>query len=218
MFDRAGDVIWVPCNQWKCETCQRTLAQQWAKRVRYGIALWPGDAYMWTLTLPGWIDHPALGFRLLPRRWQNLSQTVRRNCEEFHYAAFVELHPYRRNIPHFHIVSLVKAPKRLKDMAVHAGFGHQAKETLISGKQAAYYVTKYASKQGRGMPKGFRRVRTSQGWPKLPEPFIWPEVIYFKAREGLVDYFRRVAGLVYPHCTLRQLEVVWGEAARPANP
>lgn len=192
-FNEIGEVIHIACDQWKCEYCQRVLAWRWAERVRYGIALWPGPAYFWTLTLPGWVKNPSRGYEILPRRWQNLAQTMRRETGEFQYAAFVEAHPHRMEIPHFHVISLRKAPTRLKDMAVTAGFGHQAKELEINGRMAASYVSKYTSKQGRQMPKGFRRVRISQAWPRLPEPLYPIKVLPMKRAEPLDEYIHRVS-------------------------
>jgi hypothetical protein len=199
-FNEIGQVVHIACDQWQCEFCQRVLAWRWAERIRYAIALWGGPTYFWTLTLPGWVDDPAKGYKLIPRRWPTLAQAVRRKTGEFDYAAFVEAHPHRMDIPHFHVISLQKAPTRLKDMAVHAGFGHQAKEVLITGKHAASYVTKYASKQGRSMPKGFRRVRTSQHFPKLPEPCCDLAVYPMAKGESVRHYLARIAG---------KLAVIW---------
>lgn len=191
-FNEIGEIVHIACDQWACDYCGHILAWRWAERVRYGIALWPGQAYFWTLTLPGWVDSPSRGYEILPHRWKILAQTLRREGE-FQYAAFVEAHPHRNEIPHFHIISLMKAPKRLKDMAVSAGFGHQAKEAQINGGTAASYVSKYTSKQGRQMPKGFRRVRISQAWPRLPDPLYPCKVLPMKPREPLEDYLLRVS-------------------------
>ena len=68
-----------------------------------------------------------------------------------------------------------------------------ATEDLIEGWRAAYYVSKYTSKQGREMPKGFRRVRLSQHWPKLPSALYEIPLLPMRNREGLGAYIERIA-------------------------
>lgn len=97
-------------------------------------------------------------------------------------------------MPHFHIISTVKAPKRLKDIAVWSGFGYQAKEKLVTSGEAAWYVAKYASKQSEETPRGFRRVRASQNWTKLPVKDGSSLIVRAKG-EVLADYLWRVSEL-----------------------
>lgn len=193
-FNENGELLTLACDRWDCPYCARVVSWRWAERVRFGIELWrPRSAYFWTLTLPAWVHYPKTGFRILPGLWKNLRQQVRRRLGDWPYCAFVECHPHRALIPHFHIISLRWEPYRLKDMAVRAGFGHQAWSAQITSKGAATYVTKYCSKQGYEMPKGFRRVRISYDWPKLPEPGYEFQVLYKKPRESVKAYVRRVA-------------------------
>ncbi len=191
-FNTAGEIVVLPCNQWKCPYCQKILAWQWASRVRYGIALWPLSAYHWTLTVPGEIFTPDYAFEVVTAAWDNLRKHCQRKMPYFHYAAFVELHPNRVGIAHLHIITLHWSIGRLKDMAHHAGFGYEADETTVSGSLAAYYVSKYTSKQGKDMPKGYRRVRLSQSWPKLPSLPSDTPVLPIRTKESLPEYFLRV--------------------------
>jgi len=101
-------------------------------------------------------------------------------------------HLPKRITLHFHVITLHWSLGRLKDLAAHSGFGNQADETTISGKQGAYYVTKYTSKQGDQMPKGYRRVRLSHGWPALPELPAEIGVLVKAKNEQLPEYFLRV--------------------------
>jgi hypothetical protein len=187
-FNTLGNVVRLPCDQWRCPVCCVHLSRRWARRVRYGIALWPGQARHWVITLPPEIKTSAQGFWLLPKAWNAFRMAIQRSIGEWHYAAFIELHPKRTGIAHVHIVSLQATNGRLKDMAHHAGFGFIASDDLIEGWEAAYYVAKYTSKQGEQMPKGFHRVRLDQQWPVLPEPWNFPLVIPRKAKEPLADY------------------------------
>lgn len=167
---------------------------RWAERIKFGIELAkPYDAYMWTLTLPGFVKSARLGFHLLPNLWDRFRREIHEYYRAWDYAAFVECHPQRGLIPHFHIISLKCAPYRLKDIAVHSGFGFEARQRQITSKGAAGYVTKYCSKQGYAMPRGFRRVRVSRGWPKLPPPDYPYHVYMLNPKESVKAYVRRVA-------------------------
>jgi len=196
MFNANGDVVAVACDRWKCDVCRQTLAYRWGTRVRYGIALHGGPSYHWTLTLPGKIKTSSFAFLVLPGLWDNLRKGLQRSVGTWDYAAFVEIHPHRVGIAHFHIVTFTKSPQRIKDLAHHAGFGYMATEDLIEGWKAAYYVSKYTSKQGTEMPKGFRRVRLSQGWPCLPDALYDVPLYPIAKRETLSEYLHRVSVLV----------------------
>jgi hypothetical protein len=95
-------------------------------------------------------------------------------------------------MPHFHIIGHTKSPIRLKDLAAHHGFGYQAKEVIIQSKQAGLYVAKYASKGDASIPRGFRRVRASQDWQKLPYRPKQAYIVQAKD-ESLVQYLIRVS-------------------------
>lgn len=196
-FTSSGDVVQMPCNLWSCPICSKHIAYRWSLDIRYGLALWkPRPSYFWTLTLPGWVNNPADGYKMLPKKWDAVRKAMQRHQGTWHYAAFVEGHPHRSFIPHFHIISLAKPPYRLKDFAVHCGFGFEAKEIEIDGPHAANYVSKYASKQGTDMPRGFRRVRVSSTWPRLPDPQT-SEILYVMGRaETLTDFLARVSDVV----------------------
>lgn len=196
-FNEDGELIEMACDQWNCVQCSRALAWRWAERVRYGIALWPlRDAYFWTLTLPSWVHYASTGFRILPEMWDRFRREIQKTYPNWQYAAFVECHPHRNFIPHFHIISLSPASKRLKDIAVHAGFGYEVFDVQITSKGAASYVTKYASKQGYEMPRNFRRIRVSHSWPRLPKPAYDKQVYPIQSGESVKRYVARIAVLI----------------------
>jgi len=191
-FNGDGNVVLLACDQWKCESCRIALSYRWGLRVRYGMALWPGECFHVTLTLPGQVKTPAFGFFVLKRAWDNYRKAMQRTVRKFDYAAFVELHPKRLGIAHFHIIALQGCPERINDFAHHAGFGFKATQDPVEGWKAAWYVAKYTSKQGDQMPKGFRRVRLSRRWPKLPDP-IYDVPIYPPAKNEELDrYIQRI--------------------------
>lgn len=191
-FNRHGNIRPIYCGKWACERCSRHNARMWAWRVFIGVENAGGTVWMWTLTMRGSIQTQAYAYKILPKLWDTFRKALQRAFGgAFTYAAFVEGQPKRNHMPHFHIVSYRKAPKRLKDMAVKAGFGHQAKEKPIQSKGAAAYVSKYVTKGDAHMPQGFRRVRTSKDWPKLPpyegEPFLVPG-----RKESSLEFILRV--------------------------
>jgi hypothetical protein len=194
-FNGDGNVQRLGCDQWKCDVCRKYLTWRCAKRVWLGVDAFDGDAYHQFLTLPGKIGSPAFGFWVLKRAWDNYRKSMQRSLGKWGYAAFVELHPRRTGIAHFHIISLAQCPERINDLAAHCGFGWSAHEGIVVGVGAAFEVSKYISKQGAAMPKGFRRVRLSQAWPRLPEPNS-DLVVYAKAKkEGFDHYSHRVHAL-----------------------
>jgi len=190
-FDNEGNLHAVQCGQWSCPTCAKTLSRLWAWRCRLHVEKNGGEAYFWTLTLRGKYRTAAQGYAVLPSLWDNLRKRVQRQFKSWSYCAFVEGQPQRGDMPHFHVISLRKSPQRLKDLAMECGFGYQAKEKLINSAKAANYCAKYASKVNPATPKGFRRVRASRDWTKLPDYEADPLIVLGK-NEFLTDYLLRV--------------------------
>lgn len=192
-FNTDAHLIAVRCGSWYCPHCMKINARHWAWRVNLHLSARHKPAWFWTLTLGRKYKTASDGFRALPGLWDRFRKYMQRlSTGRWEYVAFVEGQPQRGHMPHFHIISLTKEPKRLKDMAVWSGFGYQAKSEKITGAKAAAYVAKYASKQSPLTPKGFRRVRASQGWTKLPPKDSDPLIVRANA-ESLQDYLERVA-------------------------
>jgi len=187
-----GTVVIVFCGKWSCKRCAKVNANLWAWRVRLYIGETGNGAWFWTFTLGSKYRTRKAGYEALPKLWDTLRKELQRRFGKWEYCAFVEGQPKRSGMPHFHVISFIKSPIRIKDMAVHVGFGHQAYEEPVSDKKAGFYVAKYASKSDSHMPGGFRRVRTSRGWPKLP-PYHGTRFIVKSANESLADYLLRVA-------------------------
>lgn len=192
-FNTDAHLIAVRCGSWYCPHCMKTNARHWAWRVNLHITTGKKTAYFWTFTLGRKYKTTAQGFAALPGLWDRLRKYVQRlSPGKWEYVAFVEGQPERGNMPHFHVISLKKSPKRIKDLAVWSGFGYQAYEKKVTSGKAAAYVAKYASKQAAETPRGFRRVRASQGWTKLPQK-DGPGIIVQAAKETLQAYLERVA-------------------------
>jgi len=207
-FDGAGNIVGVPCKKWSCPICQKMNARLWAWRAQLQYDSDDLPWYMITLTLGSTYgnDNPSpaqvrAAYAELKKLWNRLRMAMVREYDkkygwglvDWPYLAFVEGQPKRNGIPHFHIISALPAPFRIKDFAVRCGFGYMADEkVLLSSKRAAAYVAKYASKGAEFIPKDFRRVRASRTWAKLPE--MVGRVLFVKSRtEHLSDYFIRVS-------------------------
>jgi len=199
-FTTKGKIVPVSCGKWSCPVCAKENAMLWAWRCRLQIDNSTDVYYVWTFTLGSKFKLPKQGYAALPKLWDNLRKVVTRWYTKatgdkgfrWVYMAFVEAQPKKRKMPHFHIITNVPAPYRIKDFAVHNGFGHQAIQDEITSKKAAYYVSKYVSKGDPNMPKKFRRVRTSQLWAKLP-PYVGDKLYVRSKKETLTAFLLRVS-------------------------
>ncbi len=182
------------CNQWVCPTCRKRLAHRWALNVYYGSVLMrPNPLYFLTLTMPGWMTDPAQGYKELPKCWDNFRTVMRRSARCSSYAAFAEEQHENRAMVHLHIITRCNLPTRLNDLAVSSGFGPMSANRIVTGIGASYYVSKYATKNLPNAPHGFRRVRISQDWPRLPEPNLPYDYIPREPKESTKTYIARCA-------------------------
>jgi len=198
-FQENGKAVPLLCGKWSCEACRKTLAKQWAWRASLHINNADREAYFWTLTLRAGVRTPYQGFKAIPKAWDSLRKTMQRETGKWSYLAFVECHPKRSHIPHFHVLSLTAAPvvgshrsQPLKDLAYRAGFGYIALEETVASWKAAWYVAKYASKHDPYIPRNFRRCRASRDWAKLPETAFPPYIVKSRS-EHTWEYALRVA-------------------------
>jgi len=197
-FKYDGKITPLWCGKWSCERCRVTNSKLWAWRANLQLEESRKEAYFWSFTLRPNIKTPYQGFRALPKLWDSLRKIMQRKTGKWTYLAFVECHPKRSKIPHFHVISLTECPTLgthikdpIKDLAWLAGFGYQAKDEPIVSGRAGAYVAKYASKHDPAMPRNFRRCRCSRDWAKLPEVELMPYLV--KSRnETLSEFIMRV--------------------------
>lgn len=204
-FDGIGKIQFVKCGQWSCDDCGKHNARLWAWRVRLELTQHEAIWRMWTITLGSKYRTPKKAFADWPKLWNKFRMRIQRHYEKvdgkgwkWTYCAFVEGQQERDGMPHFHIITNIIPPPtyrkgrkkpsyRLKDFAVSCGFGYQAKDRVVESKEAANYVAKYASKGDPNMPKGFRRVRVSQKWAKLPD--YQGKTLLLKSKAESVTHF-----------------------------
>lgn len=166
-------VLFQPrCKLWRCEDCAKINADLWIMRATYATHLLieqgkPLD--MVTITSHERLS-PDQTIRILPHAWDKLRKRASREVGKLDYLAIPERHEDFR--VHIHALVLCQLGKRWwKDNARACGLGYMAEDKPVySAHGAGFYVGKYLTKQLKDScwAKGFRRIRTSQNFPKLP--------------------------------------------------
>ena len=162
------------CAMWSCPECAQINKEMWTWRASLGgrlVAQEYGHIDFLTLT-----SHEKLGAEasvdVWPDAWDKLRLRLRYASDGYEYFAVPERHKSGRLHVHAIIATRADLPKRWwKNAARASGMGYQADlQEVIHEGGVGGYVGKYLAKtlQYSNWKKGFRRVRTSQGWPKLP--------------------------------------------------
>lgn len=175
---KSGKVFPVRCGSWSCPVCAPLNALREAIRCANGIGALrtegtPGKFI--TLTQGSKVKSVRFAYTILPSQWDTLRKKWSRWAKEanvpFDYAAFVEGQSRRSGMPHFHIIATYAPSKEtLRKWAVESGLGYQIDmQDIGPSAGVAWYVSKYSTKSSDAqyMPKGFRRVRYSEEWPKM---------------------------------------------------
>lgn len=135
-------------------------------------AIKPQDSLMSFLTLTSHRDlGPAASTAVFGSAWNNLLRRARHSGSQGQYFMVPERHKDGRL--HAHAIETFNLGTRWwKDNAAEVGLGYIAEEAVArSAAGAAYYAGKYLAKSldVATWPRGWRRVRTSRGWPKAPD-------------------------------------------------
>ena len=113
---------------------------------------------------------PKASVRVFTDAWPKLRKRYRRACPGSHYCLIPERH--QSGTVHAHLLVSAPAGSRFwKDNSAACGMGYIAEESAVdSSARAAWYISKELSKMLGGLPwpLGFRRVRCSRGFPKMP--------------------------------------------------
>lgn len=175
-------VLFQPrCKSWMCAGCAEINKRQWAMRTEHGarvLAKRGLEIQFLTLTSHEKLD-PRETMAVWGDAWKKLrTRAVRAAGAKVEYLMMPEKHKDGRL--HMHAIETANLSTRWwKDNARECGLGYMAEEEEIeSVGGAVFYVTKYVSKslEVEKWPRRWRRVRASQGWPKLPEldrPVQW---------------------------------------------
>lgn len=161
------------CKKWDCPYCGDLRAGKWRYVATFGVNLLlecglPIDFV--TITSHEKLS-PDQALAVLSSAWAKLSTRIRR--EEPIKEYFIITERQRNGKVHLHMVTTAHLSKKWwKDNARECGFGFQSDVREVSSVGGvSKYVTKYLTKAAAdaSWPARFRRVRTSRGWPDLPE-------------------------------------------------
>lgn len=163
------------CKSWKCPYCARRRATAAQIRAVRGVEVLSGTKHVdfVTVTSHERLD-PAATLAVLPLAWNKLNRRLKRAAGDAQYFAVPEQHEDGR----WHLHAIIAADLSLKkkwwkDNARSCGLGYQSdvKEVTSAGGVGGY-VSKYLTKslEYSNLPKYFKHVRSSHGWPKQPVP------------------------------------------------
>lgn len=172
-------IIFQPrCKMWSCPACAIINRDNWSFRAKDAARILIENGYhLHFLTLT---SHPKLDAKqsewVFTRAWKKLSERARYDTDrKFIYLMIPERH--KSGKLHTHAIETSGLGMQWwKDSSAECGLGYMAEEKQIQDvDNTVAYVIKYLNKgmgtAGKQWPKGFRRVRTSQSWPKpLPMP------------------------------------------------
>ena len=162
------------CDSWGCAECAERMRGQWILRAQIGVRQYIGAGQhvdFITITSHEKLPDFASTERVWSQAWPVLYAALKRRSAKFQFFIVPEKHKDGRM--HVHALWTANVTQKwLKDNSRKRGMGHQCKRSPVTDAiMAVRYVGKYVGKSlGEDVPKRFRRVRVSQGWPKVPSP------------------------------------------------
>jgi len=161
------------CKRWDCPHCCFVNKSLWTMRMHHATSeLIQNGQSLSMVTITAHEKHQKnRAIQKFPDQWNKLQNRWRRRCAGRPYYA---LFPEVGHGDHFHCHFITNEPlteRFWKDNARASGMGFMADggDANIPPQAAAGYASKYLTKSFQFQwPKGFRRVRTSQNFPKLP--------------------------------------------------
>lgn len=150
------------------------MRERWILRAQIGVRQYIGAGQhvdFITITSHEKLPDFASTERVWAQAWPALYAAIKRQNSKFQFFIVPEKHKDGRM--HVHALWTANVTQKwLKDNARKRGLGYQAKRKPVTNAlTAVHYVGKYVGKSlGEGVPMRFRRVRVSQGWPKIPVP------------------------------------------------
>lgn len=167
------------CKQWSCPACGEINKALWILRTYHAVEVLAqqtsvtenniaGELSFLTLTSHARTDERG-SVAIFGSAWNKLRGRAAYAASGGQYLMMPERH--KSGKLHVHAIETFNLGTRWwKDNAASCGLGYIAEEEIIQSKYgAANYVNKYLTKsiEHTEWPKHWRRVRTSQNWPKL---------------------------------------------------
>lgn len=174
------------CKLWSCDYCAEINKDYWIHQAARGAIILTSegqDLQFVTLTSRPYAT-PVQSVYFFKQNFPKLRKRMADHTNRWtvvtgiKWSYFVVPERHKSGVLHCHIIAAthVKSERDWKKEVFASGFGYIVDvQPLITPLKAAHYVAKYLHK-GAGAedwPKGFRRVRHSQNWPKenaLPLP------------------------------------------------
>ncbi len=181
------------CKQWSCPPCAARRAAIWRHLATFGgdVLLSSGlELSFVTLTSHRLVRSVTAGVAVWRKAWPKLSARWRRASPGLQYISIGE----RGEVGNFHAHLITSAPletRWYKDNGAETGLGYQAKAVpILEAKECGGYVTKYLTKAIAiiGWPPYYRRVNTSQKWPKPEAPLTLYEWTVLGSDLLVVEY------------------------------
>lgn len=158
------------CKSWECPACGEMNKRMWAVKTFQGASKLTANGQsinFLTITMHE-RTRGTYALKIWPKAWKKLRERAAYASGGFQYVLIPEQH--KDGTMHVHAIETAALGERWwKDNARQCGLGYMAEEEEIRTPEgAAWYVTKYLTKSISNLtwPKGFRRIRTSQRWPK----------------------------------------------------
>lgn len=168
--ERATVYFYQPnCGSWTCQHCSVVNTRRWSWIVASGAGtlLERGQQISFTTLTSHERLSPDASIRVFPSAWMKLSRRARYHAKAGQYVLVPERH--ESGVLHVHMLDTFNLGKRWwKDNGRECGLGYQADSGFAETAGGAYaYASKYLSKQwGIPWPRNFRRIRTSQKFPR----------------------------------------------------
>lgn len=171
------------CGTWGCNGCRKRLQRYWTLRISKHVSARVSGGEHWqfvTLTSHEKLKSMEATVAVWPNAWNKIYGRMKRTSGgKVQYVLVPEFHQDGRM--HAHMLCETYIKKRWwKDNARASGLGYQVEVRDVEGDgaSASWYVSKYLGKDMtvENWPKGFRHVRTSQGWPDLPNYHLESEL------------------------------------------
>lgn len=166
------------CGLWSCPYCARLRQHEWFLHALKGVTALMEKGYvvdMITLTSRGGRGRTReRSLQAFVTGWPKLAKRVKYAQKTLTYMAVPEQH--KNGVVHWHVLANNTLARRWwKDSAYCCGLGYQVELSRINDAGiGAHYAAKYVGKAAgtTRWPKGFRRVRASQDWPKVEMPKV----------------------------------------------
>jgi len=171
------------CKQWSCEYCAPMNQTQWRKHLNERIGELAGEWSFMTLTAHSAAHAGGWTLHNLRDAYKPIYDSIRYNFASQKPIEYVRVFEKHKS-GEFHIHMLwrinlspfTEMNEWLKNLVTHNGLGWRCEwKAARQGTNTAgitRYITKYMTKSAQGgmeMPKGIRRIQTSQGIGALKE-------------------------------------------------